>query len=681
MVRIFSMLVSMVKVRGYRSYLFPYLLGWGVFPIFCMLFLFQSYGLAWHKGNKGSNEPSSSLEKLSCGSVHSIERELFKVHLVYNEWDIELRSRVVSQFIKMLDKDSIYLLRGDVEFMGGLLTKFINRSMDKRKLVDEQGSVDPSKLIVGSRFSQVRDCREIREVFNLFVTRLNERFIVIRDYLQSSQFEGVEKGELSMASGEKRGHFESSQEADTFVKKMVQFEVAQYMDQADVDVDDAKSYIFQFYKRLRDSENENDRPRNKSKIFLKYLKAFVHGLDPHSKYLSSLETDEAQIISDKSFFGIGIEARYSEDGQFVEVYRLFPGGSALESGKIKPKDKIIAVGNSTGGWEEFTRGRTLGEFISFLRGGEGTTVPVKVMREEVRGNREYFVVPLIRKNIEMQEAKASMRYVERDFGGERKVIGVLSLPDFYSVKEMRKDMKRLLGEAKEKKVSGIILDLSNNQGGFVDSCIVVVGAFIYSGDVAAIWSKDGEYVRYSDRTGEDNYYGPLIVLTNRSSTSVSEIVAGTLQDYKRAIIVGEGQTFGKGSTQHNLSFHGDLGSAMVTFGLFFTPSGRAVQYQGVSSDISFLSPHSSEEIERNLENSIKPFEDIEPFLSPSKYTGEGDLWKKVEGATIARLRKRSQMRMKGSGRGAALSEEDEYLKEANANVHETINIMLDYVGD
>ena len=344
-----------------------------------------------------------------------------------------------------------------------------------------------------------------------------------------------------------------------------------------------------------------------------------------------------------------------------------------------------------------------------MRGIEGSKVRIRVMREGVNG-REEFVVPITRKRVEFKD-RAFMNYIGREVRGEKRIIGLLRLPSFYEKESLREDMVRLLTEAAEVGVSGIILDLSNNLGGSLSSSVVVAGAFIQSGVIMTVLSEAKEEIkRYVDRdVGDYSYYGPLVILTNQRTASASEIVSGTLRDYKRAVILGKGQTFGKGSAQVQFDFEGRFsGVARVTYGLFFTPSGRALQHHGVSSDIYLPGPDSSRKFEKNIRNSIPPPQDIEAFLSPSNYTGEGHVWKSLDESTVTYLREKSRLRIEksrefqpyegelsGGGEGGeegedswswllssggAMSsgEREEYLRRED--VQEAINIMFDYVA-
>ena len=625
-------------------------LGKSSFFAFIIVFFLQVYSLAdlessefigvlSEEGLLGSysalGENSSHMSHgLSCESIPSVENDYFSEHLIYRDWTPELQSRVVNQFIKNLDKNKIYLLEGDVILMTKQIMNFVRSSPQSMR----------------------RECAGLEESFNLFVTRLNERFLAIEDYLQGPHFvnyETVEDMRFIGSLREERGYFKSTAEANFFMESLLRSQVFVYMKKSKVSLETAKSYIFHFYQRLKNSENKAASQINKYNLWVRYLKAFANGLDPHSKYLSFLEVRQHRNEWNRSSVGMGITLDYSDDGAFVEVASLLHGGAAIKVENIRLKDKFIAVRSRKGDWISLV-GKNLLEVSHYLIGERGGLAHIKFMRENKNG-REEFVVSMAYQQIEIKERRASMTYVEKGVDGKKKLVGLLRVFDFYSEELMVKDIERLIKEAQDKGVSGIILDLSNNRGGILKSAIALVGFFIPSGEVMYLWLGSGGGIKgYADNREEGGYYGPLVVLTNQRTASASEMAAGSLQDYNRAIVVGADRTFGKGSSQGDFSSPSGLvgDTLLVTTGLFYTSNGRVIQNHGVISDISFpILPDFMNKFEENLPHSIIPPKGISQVLNSTEGQVEGGEvpWKIVDGNTIASLREKSEKRFQGMG--------------------------------
>ena len=203
----------------------------------------------------------------------------------------------------------------------------------------------------------------------------------------------------------------------------------------------------------------------------------------------------------------------------------------------------------------------------------------------------------------LKEEEASISFHDVKIKAKAYKVALLKVPSFYgssaSGKSVTRDVKKLLSSAKKKKVSALVLDLSNNRGGSLDEAVDLSGLFFAKGNVVKQSSKISHKKKrtetFKDRDKRIFYKGPLVVLVNRLSASASEIVSGTLQDYNRAVIVGGDHTFGKGSVQA-IEILKKLGALKTTVGLYFIPSGKSTQKEGVSSDISFPSIFNVDEL-------------------------------------------------------------------------------------
>jgi carboxyl-terminal processing protease len=333
-----------------------------------------------------------------------------------------------------------------------------------------------------------------------------------------------------------------------------------------------------------------------------YLNALTHAYDPHSDYLNVGHAQDFSIDMNLALFGIGAELR-SEDG-YCTIYSLVPGGPAAKSKQIKPKDRIIAVAQGKQIPVDVVD-MDLGKIVQMIRGPKGTEVRLTLI--PVDDSNSHRVVTLIRDEIKLEGAKAQLFETPDGHGGTNR-LGVIDLPSFYatvglpgnngdpSKKSTTADVKRLIQKLEQEKVAGIILDLRNNGGGSLEEAVDFTGLFITNGPVVLVRAPEGRVDEDKDTSKTALYRGPLVVLVNRFSASATEIVAGALQDYGRALIVGDTSTYGKGTVQNlnplrpfiwtaDESVSNDPGTVKITIRKFYRVSGASTQLKGVTPDI------------------------------------------------------------------------------------------------
>jgi carboxyl-terminal processing protease len=306
----------------------------------------------------------------------------------------------------------------------------------------------------------------------------------------------------------------------------------------------------------------------------------------------------------------------------------------------------------------------LRDTINLIRGKKGTKVTLTILRQAERTER--FNVTIVRDKIDIKEQEAKISYETRTMGGKSYRFGVIDLPSFYGDEKEGKscyeDVKTLLAEAKRQRVDGIVLDLSRNGGGYLNEAVRLAGLFIDRGGIVATKDSRGRVtvlgngsvapaaegekrsvVTFPATEQRSLYVGPLVVLTSRLSASASEIVAGALKDYRRAVIVGSAHTFGKGSVQTLLPLPGDLGAMKVTTALYFLPGGKSTQKSGVEADVTLPGLGETEEMGEGALDYPLPAQSILPFVGTP---GSGlPRFKPVEQGTIAMLVAKSRARV------------------------------------
>ena len=334
-----------------------------------------------------------------------------------------------------------------------------------------------------------------------------------------------------------------------------------------------------------------------------YLEALTHAYDPHSDYFNTEHAQDFSINMSLSLFGIG--AQLMEDDGYCTISKLIRGGPAEKSKKVNEKDRIVAVaqGNSP---PVNVVDMELSKVVQLIRGAKGTEVRLTISPAEDRAARE--VITLVRDEIKLedQEAKAKLIELPNEHGGTNRV-GVIDLPSFYatidlpgsddhSSKSTTADVAQLSKKLKQEKVDGIILDLRSNPGGSLEEAVKFTGLFIKDGPVVIARAPDGNIQTRSDNDPSELYEGPLAVVINRFSASAAEIAAAALQDYGRAVIVGDTSTHGKGTVQNlnplrpfvwpaTPSATNDPGTVKITIQKFYRVSGASTQLKGVVPDI------------------------------------------------------------------------------------------------
>ena len=355
-----------------------------------------------------------------------------------------------------------------------------------------------------------------------------------------------------------------------------------------------------------------------------YLNSIVEQFDPHTFYFAPSDKDKFDASMSGKFEGIG--ARLTKRNQEVKIVEIISGGPLWRDKLLEVGDVILKVGQKNKEPVDIS-GMRLDDAVKLIKGPKGTEVFLTV--KKIDGTIS--VVTVIRDIVELEETYAKS-FIIRD---EDKIYGLIELPKFYiDFKDYRErnaanDVKKEIDKLKKKNIQGIILDLRNNGGGSLKAVVDMTGFFIKTGPVVQVKSTGGKKEILRDLDANIVWDGPLVVLVNEFSASASEIIAAALQDYKRAIIIGSKQTFGKGTVQNMVDLnriissntHGDLGALKVTTDKFYRINGGSTQLKGVKSDIVFPDRYKYVKIgERDQDNPLKWDQ-----ISPANYV----TWEKM----------------------------------------------------
>ncbi|MEP6811150.1 MAG: carboxy terminal-processing peptidase, partial [Chthoniobacterales bacterium] len=429
------------------------------------------------------------------------------------------------------------------------------------------------------------------EIYGLYQKRVDERVAKVKEMLkQPPDFKTDATIEISR---QKAAWPKDTAEADVIWHGRILNELLQES-LSEHPIEPGPKLVARRYDRLMRNVHEEDQPEQ-VKLF---LAALAQTYDPHSEYLSESDLKNFSINMGLSLVGIGAMLR-SEDG-YAKIESLVAGGPAQKQGGIKVGDRITAVAQGSGEFSD-VRDMRLDKVVDQIRGKKGTKVRLLVIPSDAADPSKRKTIEIVRDEIKLkdQEARADI-VIKKDKNGEPVKLGWITLPSFYADMERHKksttrDVLLLLKRLKKENIAGLVIDLRRNGGGSLEEAISLTGLFLKSGPIVQTKGSNGNIVVSSDPDPGIAYSGPLVVLTSRQSASASEIFAAALQDYGRALTVGDKNTFGKGTVQTILEigrFTSLLGSSSqadgalkLTIQKFYRVAGGSTQLNGVASDI------------------------------------------------------------------------------------------------
>lgn len=525
-------------------------------------------------------------------------RVLVAMHFLQQEFGDDVSSKFLDRYIDALDPLHLFFFESDLKEFEPYRTTLDERTRDK-------GDTAPAYAI-----------------FTRLLQRVDQQKAAVGEMLKTEKFD-FSGDEAYQFDRSKAPHPKDLADAKRLWRERLRFEYLQEKLNKKKP-EEIVTTITKRYDRLARALHEYD----SDDVFQLYLTSLSHVYDPHSDYLGKASYENFGIRMKLSLFGIGAVLR-SEDG-YCQIVELTPGGPALRSGQLKPGDKIVAVAQGDNGEPVDVIDMKLDKIVEMIRGAKGTVVRLTVIPADAADPSMRKNVRIVREEVKLEDQEAKARILELPAnGGQAMRLGVIDLPSFYEgqsapgapQKSCTKDVAVLLNKLTAEGVDGVILDLRKNGGGSLEEAISLTGLFIKSGPVVQIKSPDGALEVENDRDVRQQYAGPLVVLTSRHSASASEILAGALQDYGRALVVGESTTHGKGTvqslmqlgpimTRQGVKTTNDPGALKLTIRKFYRASGKSTQLNGVVPDIVLPSLNNDRKIgEAALENAL-PYDEI-----------------------------------------------------------------------
>ncbi|MBN1915198.1 MAG: PDZ domain-containing protein [Parachlamydiales bacterium] len=613
----------------------------------------------------------SPSEQLTSGDVQKQMKILLASHVTYNELNQEIVQRMMLNFLELLDPTKLYMMEPEI-------SKWTHPEEQQLDLVLQE-------LKKGSY-------RTFFTIYDYMVHAIQRR----------NDFESkIDEQELpEVVDNKELKNIEWCSSEKMLMDRLSM--VRSLQKKAAKDLNEKDFLLLATRRRLNREKtilgtSENDRTQEMHQTL---LKAFASSLDAYTNYFTPKEARSLKIHLEQRLEGIGAQLQEAVNG--LKIDRIIPSGPAEKSHALKAGDLIVAVNN------EPIIGMDLSDAVELIRGKKGTKVQLTILRETEEQKQTKLEIDIIRDEIFLEESRIKSSIIPFGDG----VIAHIHLMSFYQdpSRSSSKDIQKTLEEIAEKNmIKGIILDVRNNGGGQIQQAVEVAGLFVSKGIMVSVQYPDGFIQHIRNFNGKILSDKPLIVLTNRITASAAEIVAGTLQDYKRALVVGDSKTFGKGSFQNctinmnpNSSIN-SLGEYKVTRGLYYTVSGKSPQLRGVTPDICVPGIYSAlkigeeynkyplqvSSISSNFEDTLNdiPQEHKNEFILLYKHNLQKILT--MYDAYLPLLEKNSQERLTTNEAYQQLLEEtkkEEYnydkvsqLNQTDLQLSETVNIMRDLI--
>ena len=546
-------------------------------------------------------QPTSLMQQETKWLVQALQQAHFnKVSIK------ELNSKeFLISYLEKLDKMKLYFIQDDADL-------FINRYSSTLITFFEQGNLFPGF-----------------EIYNSYREKSIKRLDWVLEFLKEDF--NFDSNKTYQTDRDDKSWESSNIELEIVWKKLIEFEILgetlSSLETNSTNVNEEKENLIKLTLESKEKVKKRYERWKKSIMDFEstdvqelYLSTLTQMFDPHTTFMNIKEKEKFNQTMNNELVGIG--AVLTDDDGYCTITELLPGGPAESSQELNPKDKIIKVAQAEG---EFINvvDMKLSKIVDLIKGPRDTLVRLEI--KPVNDPASTKIVRIIRDKIKLTSNLATASVHKISLEKIERTIGVIELRSFYGSSgggpKATDDVEELINKLKLEQAEGIILDLRRNGGGYLSEAVNLAGLFISRGPVVQVKSTDGKIRKKFDFNPKLAWNGPLVVLVSRYSASASEIVAGALQNHKRAIIVGDKTTHGKGTVQSliqmNLPFNfntsrGKKSAAKITIQKYYLPSGESTQIKGVESDISMPTINTFLPIgESDLDNAL-PCDSIAP---------------------------------------------------------------------
>ncbi|MDD5198340.1 MAG: carboxy terminal-processing peptidase [Terrimicrobiaceae bacterium] len=537
---------------------------------------------------------AADLDKVAV----SVARLLEQGHYSRHKLDDSISQKLLAQYLQDLDPNKLFFTQAEID---DLSAKYAT-TLDDAILA---GNLDPA-----------------RDIFARYKQHVTDRVAGNKE-LAGGKFDFATKE--SVALDRKNAPWpKSAAELNDLWRKRIEAELLQET-LAEHAVDTPAKTV----KRRQDQLLRNVNEMDDESVVSGFLGALARTYDPHSEYMSPSELANFEIEMKKSLDGIGAVLQ-SEDG-YAKIKEIVPGGPADLDGRLKVSDRIAAVAQGDAPFEDVVDMK-LDKVVEKIRGKRGTTVRLQVVPANASDPSKRKIIAIRRDEVQLKEQKASAEIIDLTRPDGRPLrLGWIEVPSFYAdlghsdeagAVSTTKDVSLLLERLKKEGIQGLVIDLRMDGGGSLEEAINLTGLFIPKGPVVQSKDSNGKVAVSYDKNSKPAYDGPLVIVTNRLSASASEIFAAALQDYDRAVIVGDERSFGKGTVQTMLDIGrfmpffslgaADAGALKLTINKFYRVLGGSTQLEGVKSDIVLPSLTDNPEIGEGALPNPLPYDEVAP---------------------------------------------------------------------
>jgi carboxyl-terminal processing protease len=582
------------------------------------LFLYLSSTFALAQSNIDSIDPRPlEVHTDISGRIARIAENL---HYERVDLDNALSSEILDSYLDNLDRSRYFLLVTDISSFAQY--RFVIDDLTKR------GDTSPAF-----------------NIFNVYRARVRERIDFVTELLETPMSFNTEE---SFSFDREDSNWPlNTEDSNELWRKRVKND-ALSLTLSGQDWDQIKTTLSSRYNRILESAESID----EDEVFQLFMNSVMRSIDPHSTYFNPRNSEEYEIQMSLSYQGIGATLQLNDN--IVTITQVSPGGPAYKSGLINPEDRIIAITQNEQADAIDVIGWELDEVVQLIRGPIGTSVTLHILPQgEIIGS-EPNLITLTRDEIKLEEQAAKKEVITVTENEESYTVGVIKVPSFYQDFQARsagnedftsttRDVQRLVEElVNQESIDGLVIDLRNNGGGHLSEATALTGLFIDEGPVVQIRERRGSATILDDPSRGSIYDGPMVVLINRYSASASEIFAGALQDYGRAVIVGQ-QTYGKGTVQNmfdlnQFSKNNNYGQLSLTIAKYYRITGESTQHRGVIPDINLPSFIDLSKVGESSEPSAMPWDQI----SGTPFQRDGKVASLISSLSIAHQRRLNQ---------------------------------------
>lgn len=532
-------------------------------------------------------------------------RVLTRYHYKRVPLDDALSNEILNRYLESLDGERLFFTQRDIDAFAG-----------KRSTLDD--------AIYDT------DLEPAFAIFRLFLTRVDERADHALGLLDAGFDFSVDEN-ISL-DRDKAPWAKDTAELDDQWRKRIKNDWLRLRltGQSDAQI---RTTLAKRYRNFKDRWHEVDA----NDVFQTFMNSYATAIEPHTSYLSPRASEVFEQQMRLSLEGIG--AVLSRVDDYTIVRSVVRGGPAQRSGEIRPGDRIVGVGQGSETVKDVI-GWRVDDVVDLIRGRKGTTVTLDVLAADAAVDAKPKRIAIVREQVKLEQQAARKDLIEIPDGAATRRIGLITLPAFYhdfdgerrgdpDFRSSTRDVARLLDQLKAERVDGIVIDLRDNGGGSLTEATQLSGLFVDRGPVVQVRDAEGRVSIEADRERGVAWDGPLAVLVNRSSASASEIFAAAMQDYGRALVIGQ-NTYGKGTVQNLIDLDrvadnddAKFGQVKLTIAQFFRVDGGSTQHRGVLPDIampSLIDP--SEWGESAIDNAL-PWSEIDavPFVRRGDFAG------------------------------------------------------------